>query len=301
MEGEIPEEASLFPASVGDKLRSGREAQGIELSDVAARTRIPQRHLEAIERSNYASLPSITYALGFAKAYARAIGADEVALGRELRQELDTKFERVAPTPSYEMNDPTRAPSRGLVWFGAFVALLLLVGVGLYYGTSLFRGSAPAPETLEIPEDTPAPAPTPTTTTVAQAGQVSLVALDTVWLRVTDATGKLLYEKEMQAGERFDVPADADHPKAKTGRPDKIQVLVNGSNAPALGQGDKAVEVEVSAQALLARGTPGAEASPTPAAQPVPHATTAPRTPRPTPTPVATPSTTPTPANSTAQ
>ncbi len=297
MEGDPgPEEATLFPTTVGEKLRAAREAQGLDLAEVAARTRIPQRHLESIERSNYASLPSATYALGFAKAYARAVGADEVALGRELRKELDTNFERVAPQPAYEMNDPTRTPPRGMVWVGVIIALLVVVGAGVWYGTSLFRGSAPPPEPLEIPQETPSATPTPQT-----GGQVSLVALDTVWLRVTDASGKLLFEKEMQTGERYDVPPDADHPRAKTGRPDKIQVVVNGSNVPPLGRPAEQVEVEVSAEALLARGSgPASASTPAPAAASTPSAQTpaptsaAPSRPRPTPTPR--PRSTPTPS-----
>lgn len=282
MEGDPgPEEATLFPQTVGEKLRGAREAQGLELSEVASRTRIPQRHLEAIERSNYSSLPSITYALGFAKAYARAVGADEVALGRELRVELDTKFERVAPPPAYQMEDPTRTPSRGIAWIGLIVAVLVLAGVGLWYGTTLFRGAAPAPESLEIPEETPSPTPTAAAT---DQGQVSLVALDTVWLRVSDASGKLLFEKEMQAGERYDVPADAVKPVAKTGRPDKIQVVVNGSNVPPLGTGATAVEVEVSAASLLARGTAAATPAPAQASAPVTRRAT-PARPAPSPTP----------------
>lgn len=287
MEGEPgPEEASLFPTTVGEKLRSAREAQGLDLSEVAARTRIPQRHLEAIERSNYTALPSTTYALGFAKAYARAIGADEVAIGRDLRRELDTNYERVVPTPSYEMTDPTRTPSSGLAWVGGIVALLVLVAAGLYYGTTLFRGTAPPPETLEPLDESPSPTPAPT---AIAGGQVSLVALDTVWLRVTDAAGKVLFEKEMKTGERFDVPADADRPIAKTGRPDKIQVMINGSNAPALGPGDRAVEVEVGAAALLARGT--AAPAPAPSASPVRPTPS----PRPTAVPTVRPASTPTP------
>jgi cytoskeletal protein RodZ len=290
MEGDpVPEEVSLFPATVGDKLRGARESQGIELSEIAARTRIPQRHLEAIERSNYSSLPSITYAMGFAKSYARAIGADEVAIGRELRSELGTNFERVAPTPAYEMNDPTRTAPRGLVWIGLLVAVLILAGVGVWYGTDWFRGSAPPPEALEIPEETPSPAASPTP---LAGGQVSLVALDKVWLRVSDATGKQLFEKEMAAGERYDVPPEALHPIAKTAGPEKIQVVVNGSNVPALGPSGRQVETEVSAAALLARGTPGASPTPisTPPSAPVTRPAPAPRRPRPTPTPVATPS-----------
>lgn len=266
MEGEPgPEEATLFPQTVGEKLRGAREAQGLELAEVAARTRIPQRHLEAIERSNYSSLPSITYALGFAKAYARAVEADEVAIGRELRTELDASYERVAPPPAYQMEGPTRTPSRGIAWIGAIVALLVLAGVGIWYGTTLFRGSPPPPETLELPEETP----TPTAAPVA-SGQVSLVALGTVWLSVVDAgaDNKLLFQKEMQPNERFDLPADAIRPVAKTGRPDQIQVVVNGSNVPPLGPGNRSVEIEVNAEALLARG-----ATPTPSATGAPAVT----------------------------
>jgi cytoskeleton protein RodZ len=266
MEGEPgPEEATLFPTTVGEKLRGAREAQGLDLAEVASRTRIPQRHLEAIERSNYSSLPSITYALGFAKAYARAVGADEVAIGRELRGELDVNYERVAPPPAYQMEDPTRTPSRGIAWIGLIVALLVIVGGAIWYGTTMFRGSPPPPETLEIPQETPTPTATPTT-----GGQVSLVALGTVWLSVVDAgaDGKILIQREMQAGERFDLPADAIRPVAKTGRPDQIQVVVNGSNMPPLGPGNRSVEVEVSAEALLARG---ATPTPSPIAAPAPR------------------------------
>ena len=266
MEGEPgPEEATLFPTTVGEKLRGAREAQGLDLAEVASRTRIPQRHLEAIERSNYSSLPSITYALGFAKAYARAVGADEVAIGRELRGELDVNYERVAPPPAYQMEDPTRTPSRGIAWIGLIVALLVIVGGAIWYGTTMFRGSPPPPETLEIPQETPTPTATPTT-----GGQVSLVALGTVWLSVVDAgaDGKILIQREMQAGERFDLPADAIRPVAKTGRPDQIQVVVNGSNMPPLGPGNRSVEVEVSAEALLARG---ATPTPSPITAPAPR------------------------------
>ena len=52
---------------VGDRLRRLREESGLDLGDVATRTRIPLRHLEAIERSDYAALPSMTYAIGFVR------------------------------------------------------------------------------------------------------------------------------------------------------------------------------------------------------------------------------------------
>ena len=95
---------------------------------------------------------------------------------------------------------------------------------------------------------------------------MALVALDTVWLRVSDETGKRLFEKEMAAGERYDVPVEVAHPIARTGRPDKLQVTINGSDVPPLGTGAQAVSIDVSAAALRARATPAATPSPTPGA-----------------------------------
>lgn len=296
MEGEPEPEATLFPATVGEKLRAAREAQGVELAEVAASTRIPQRHLEAIEKSNYASLPSATYALGFAKAYARAVGADEVAIARELRGEIGGTYDRAPPPVAYEFEDNDRSAPSGLIWVSVVIAVLALVGVGLFYGTSLFRGSPAAPETLEIPAEANSSADGNEAASVpVGGGQVALIAIDTVWLAVTDGTGKVLYQKQMAPGERYDVPADADHPRARTARPDLIQVTLNGSNVAPLAQGAQTVDVEVSADALRTRGQPGATPSPaasgTPtagAATPRPAAVRPAPTPTPRPRPVAT-------------
>ena len=84
VESELPE-PGLFPQSVGERLRVLREAAALDLNDIATRTRVPLRHLEAIERGDYASLPSPTYALGFARSYARAVGAEEAPLIAQLR------------------------------------------------------------------------------------------------------------------------------------------------------------------------------------------------------------------------
>ena len=290
MEGETAEDPTLFPATVGEKLRGAREAQGLELAEVAARTRIPQRHLEAIERSNYEGLPSITYAIGFAKSYARAVGADEVDIARDLRTELGRNPERIAPAPVYDAEDPTRVPPRGLVIGMVVLVILAMVGFGLWYGTGLFRGSAPPPETLIIPESNVTEPDNSVAAAPVAGGQVTLVALDTVWMRVSDANGVKLFEKEMATGERYDVPADADRPHVRTPRPDRLQVLLNGSQVPPLSDKAELVDVGVSPVALQARGQPASAdvSTPSPVAASAPSTTpsAAPtRTPvRPTPT-----------------
>lgn len=276
MDGEPGENPTLFPEKVGEKLRDARLAQGLELSDIAARTRIPLRHLQAIETSDYSGLPSPTYAVGFVKSYARAIGADQVALARELREETASIFAAREAYESYDPADPVREPPSGLAWAGAVIAVLLLVAVGLWYGTDLFRssGSAPEPVPTETPAAEPAGEPTPAAA-VSGNGQVTLTATEAVWLRIYDASGKRLFEKEMAAGERYDVPQDANGPMINLGRPESIRVTVNGSDVAPLGAPGRAIkDVPVSAQALLARGTGAAPASaPTPAAAASPAGT----------------------------
>ncbi|WP_161956842.1 helix-turn-helix domain-containing protein [Sphingosinithalassobacter portus] len=261
MDGEAAENPSLFPTSVGEKLRDARISQGLELADIAARTRIPKRHLEAIEEGDYSSMPSPTYALGFAKAYARAVGADEVAIARSLRGELGSVYDREPSPPPYEMTDPTRTPPSGLVIGGVVIALLLAVAVVVVYSSGILHGSAPpSRDPLTLPEDQIAvPAPTPTPTAIPTGGQVTLTATDKVWLRVTDADGNRLFEKEMASGESYDVPPGTKGPQVKTGRADQLRVTINGSDAGLLGPGNRNVEIGLTPEALRNRDSGNGE------------------------------------------
>lgn len=60
----------------GNKLHAAREAKGMSIADVAHRTRIPARILEALERDDYSSFPSPTYAKSFLSQYAEFVGVD---------------------------------------------------------------------------------------------------------------------------------------------------------------------------------------------------------------------------------
>jgi len=269
------EEATLFPKTAGERLREAREAQGLSLAEIGARTRIPVRQLEAIEASNFSALPSITYSVGFAKAYARAVGADEVAIARDIRGQNDMTTRHVE-YESFEQTDSSRAPTSGIVIACVIGAVLLLIGVGLWYGTPWFRGDGSAPvaaptEAAPVPQAAPVAAPTP-----IAAGHVTITASDEVWMRIYDATGKTLYENTLKAGDRYDVPADANNPMINVGRPDKLQVMVDGTAIPPLGDGARPIkDIPISAAALAARASGAPQ--PTPSATPTSAAST-PRT-----------------------
>ena len=261
--------APAQPERAGDILRKAREAQGLTVADIATRTRVPLRHLEAIEASDYSTLPSSTYAVGFSRAYARAMGIDEVQIANLVRGDVAKLGRKTPEYEPYEMTDPSRVPSRGLAIAALGIAIAVLVLVGLWYGTDMFRGSSNASTTTPIAETAPNPAvqtaqPVPAPATPAN-GQVTLTASDEVWMRVYDADNKSLYVGTMKPGEKFDVPKDAKDPKINIGRADKLAVTLNGAAAPALGTGERAIkDVPVGAPAIAARiaGTPEPQAAP---------------------------------------
>jgi cytoskeleton protein RodZ len=254
-----PPEPGLFPQSVGERLRVMREAAGLDLNDVGTKTRIPLRHLEAIERGDYAALPSPTYALGFTRSYARAVGADDAPLIMQLREDLGREDPMARGEMPYEPTDPARVPGRLLAWTAAALALILAVG----YWT--WRSNYWGPDAVTpVPTKTPSvPRVVATTNAPPQAapiaappatGEVVLTATAPVWLRIYDASKTKLFEKEMAIGERYIVPANANNPMILTGRPDGLKVTVGGSEVAPLGTAEKSIkDVGVSAAALAAR------------------------------------------------
>lgn len=256
----VASEPGLFPQSVGDRLRAARELAKMDLNDVAARTRIPLRHLEAMENGDHAALPSPTYSLGFTKSYARAVGADDVALVRDLRTELgrDPPESRVQ---AYEPADPSRVPPRILAWATAAIALLLAIGYVVWRDRAL-DGNIATPAPAVVAQPSPAAAPPSAAPVLPTTGQVVLTASAPTWIRITDTRGARLLERELAAGERYEVPGDALDPQLQTGRPEALSVTVAGRPVAALGPPATTVKVGISAAALAARAsqavTPGA-------------------------------------------
>jgi cytoskeletal protein RodZ len=132
--------ADESPATVGSELRSAREAQGLTLEDIAAQTRIPRRHLESLEISDWQRLPAPTYTMGFAKSYASAVGLDRTLVAERLRDEMGgVRPTHSAPSEVFERADPARTMPKWLV-FGAIAAVLVLVLVMSWLNERSVRG-----------------------------------------------------------------------------------------------------------------------------------------------------------------
>lgn len=241
---------------VGDRLRAARLAAGLSLSDIAGKTRVPLRHLEAIESNDFSTLPSFTFATGFVRAFARIVGEDEVTLIRDLRVELGRDQDIWTAASGDNVADPTRIPPKWLAWTAILIMLAFIGGYGLW------RSSVFDPQLAEVaqapsvsrPAAPARPAAAPAATPALPTGPVLLTAIDDVWVRIYDNSDKVLFQGILKKGESYPVPPDANGPMIRTGRADQIAVTIGGVSVPTLGPANQTLSnVPVSAAALAAR------------------------------------------------
>lgn len=267
---------------VGDLLREAREAAGKKVEDVATDTRVPLRHLIAIENSDYSALPGKTYAMGFVRAYSRAIGLNEADMIAKLRVELGAEDYRAGQQyEAYEPADPARVPPKTLVWTTLILALLFAGGYGVWRSMAMETATdetaveQPTEMANVEPDAGAATGPAPAAPAVADNAEVVIAAKDTVWFRVDDATGKRVHEAELKTGERYVVPAGQKGLVIRTSRPQAIDVSVAGQVVPQLGPADLLVKnVSLDPAELAKRLNPAAATAPAGSA-PAAGATTA--------------------------
>ena len=255
-------------ATVGEQLRAARERQGITLEDVAARTRIPTRHLQSLEESAWDRLPAPTYSIGFAKSYAALVGLERHEIGDALRAEMGTTTLAARPEAQvFEPADPAKVMPRWLV----LVALLALVAVAAAFLWNRNRSLQAPDEVASVAEPaapapgTAAPAAAPT---ASPSGPVVITANEPAWIQVSERGGATLFQGELAAGQSYEVPGTATAPVLRTGRPQSIRISVGTADAPAVGPPDRTVSNVSLLGPDLLRGPAATPTAAPPAARP---------------------------------
>jgi cytoskeletal protein RodZ len=265
-EAEVP--------TVGDRLKAAREKSGLSLEDVAAQTRIPQRHLESIEAADWDKLPAPTYTVGFAKSYASAVGLDRSDIGDQLREEMGGQRFTSSQAEVFEPADPARTMPKWLV-VSAIVAVIVLVVLMSWLNRRAL--DQPQPAAAEPPAATAPPAATVTPSRQVQApaepsaaaaqGPVTLTATAPAWVRVTDQ-GKTLFEATMQPGQTYQVPQTAVAPTLRAGAPEALRITVGNTVAPPVGPaGQVTSNVSLKGPDLMRGGASAADQPASPPAQ----------------------------------
>ena len=137
LDSEIPaatpgEETPM--ASFGEELRRQRELRSVSLREISDATKINIRFLEALEENDFKHLPGGQFNKGFIRAYARHIGVDgedmvNAYIVEVRRQEDEAPAARVS-APRQRL-DP--ADKRALIALGVLAALIVLLGLGVWF------------------------------------------------------------------------------------------------------------------------------------------------------------------------
>lgn len=180
----------------GAAIRARREALGISLEDLAASTRIPVNHLEAIEQDDIDALPSGPYATAYVRAVCTELGLDDPV---ELYD--DEAFEPLAVTP------PQGAP----LWLvRALAGLSLLALVGLIASLLLERlGPSLPPIPSRIPDQ-----------------RLVVVAQRPTRLRV-EVDGAVVLDRKVEREERLEFDA-ADRVALQVDATSRVRIEWNG-------------------------------------------------------------------------
>jgi cytoskeleton protein RodZ len=220
-------------STIGEALRSAREAQGKSLDEAAVATRIRSSYLEALEAEQFGELGGSVYAKGFLRSYAGFLGIDPAPLLEAYRAQERPEaplFEH-APRAIGGLKTGRRGPN----WLAvAIVCVSVILLVSLW---GLLRPATdPAdaqPPFVSVPATT-APggaaraAPTTTVRASPRGVSVTLRYAAASWTRVT-ADGRVAFEGTPGAEQRRTFKARRSL-ELILGYPAAVRLTVNGKD-----------------------------------------------------------------------
>lgn len=233
--------------SFGDWLRRQREMREISLRDIADRTKISLRYLEAMEDNRFDLLPAPIFAKGFLREYARYVGLspDEVVNHYLSVQQPGANEEEAKKDATLAGQRPHR-PKPVRNWtYGLFLALAVLVLIGLVAALAWYaqqRRDDPAADVTPppiaappMPEPAPVTEPLPTPDRPKAPLEVTLDFTAACWIEVM-ADGKRVLAQEMAQGESLPIEAQQSVVLVTLGDANAAEIQVNGLPYPLNGK-----------------------------------------------------------------
>ncbi|MGG6293507.1 helix-turn-helix domain-containing protein [Leptolyngbya sp. AN02str] len=226
---------------IGAYLFQVREDMGLSLEQIATKTMISGRLLNAIETGNLKQLPEPVYIRGFIKRYAEALGLS----GEEISQAFPVNPE-VRPVPSSWKETPAAQLRYFHLWLG-YAAVVTAAVIGLSY---LFNRSTSGPPTITTAPTTPAsaqaspnalpsvassPSPSASPSPIStDPVRVSLRLLEESWIRIT-VDGRTDFEGILQEGTERSWTAKEEI-NIRAGNAGGVSVIYNEQPAQTLGE-----------------------------------------------------------------
>jgi len=117
--------------AIGELLRRAREHRGLTLQEIARETKLPQRHLEALENDNQAVMPAGFYERAEIRTYARAVGLDQDLLVSQ----LGSVSRPVAAQGA--VRDILKTATRALPRAAVLIALVVITVAAIVFGRAI--------------------------------------------------------------------------------------------------------------------------------------------------------------------
>jgi cytoskeleton protein RodZ len=256
----------------GELLQQARAYKGASLREAEKETRIPRRHLAALEQEEFHQLPPLIYARGIVRNYAQYLGLDPVATLARFEQSHGQKSGGFRVVPAVKTVDvPSHwAPNFAIIAFMVVMSAVIFAWMYSAYfapanGTPTEQAAAtptvdqdvavieqtPTPglrdgggEALSTPEPEPTPEPTPEPEPTeppppepeepeVTTNQFTIVTTERVWLQVR-VDGELVLEEILAAGSS--VSFEGDEMVVTSGNAAFVRVSVNGEDTGTLGE-----------------------------------------------------------------
>jgi cytoskeletal protein RodZ len=260
--------------SFGAWLRRQREMREIHLHEIADRTKISLRYLQAMEQDRFELLPAPVFARGFLREYAKYVGLspDEVvnyylsAIGAAAEGDDDA-----AEAPAIRRRGAAASPwSYGVFLVLGFVLLVAVVAFLAFYAENRRREARPArtnaaPPAARVLEAAPPPPPA----AAADPAAPLIVTLDFTqecWVELVVDDRRRMSELHAP-GESLQIEAERSVLLANVGNAQGVEVQVNGEpySLPSDGRVVRDVRIELPPP-VEADGRGGAPEEPGPSA-----------------------------------
>jgi cytoskeletal protein RodZ len=147
----------------GEFLRAARERRGLTLQQLAQATKIPPRHLDAIEHGDLTAVPAGLYRRAEVRAYAKAVGLDQNEAIAHLREAQPDEPPAPAAVQINELDAPGHPWLVTVALLGVIAALVGLIAWPRPDGASAepaTRAAAPVATAASSAATAPPPAST---------------------------------------------------------------------------------------------------------------------------------------------
>lgn len=272
-EGQVEALAVAAKPDVGARLRSAREALGMETEAVASSLKLSKRQVEALEAGDWSKLPGNTFIRGFVRNYARVLRLDAAELLADLDAPMPTtqllnlpqSTSAVLPQTGQAQRRDYAAVLAGIVLVSVAVVAYFLVPADFWLSkpeeapkpavaeapAPLFppasppeSGAAPAPEpasgAVAAPQTGPAPASAP-----AVAGKgLKMKFTQPSWVEIRDRSGQTIFSQLNPAGSEQEIE----------GQPPFVMVVGNAAHVTVSYQG-RNIELQPRSKDDVARVT----------------------------------------------